>query len=326
MAGTSGQKLRLIYLLKFLEQNTDEEHPASAADIMEAFEREGVSCERKTLYDDIDALRLAGHDIVYRRPAGYYMAGRRFELPELKLLVDLVQASRFITLKKSRGLIQKLQSLCSRFEAEQLQRQVFVANRIKAANEGIYYNVDALYSAIAENSQVSFWYCEWGADRRLRRRRNGERYIASPWALAWDDENYYLIAFEGGRIKHYRVDKMQGIECTGAVREGGEQFAGFDTARYSRRVFGMFGGETRSVTFELTEHLIGVFIDRLGSDIPVWSAEGKLYARADVDVSAQFFGWLCGLGDGVKIVRPEQTAEEYLGWLQNIAGKYRENS
>ncbi len=324
MAGASGQKLRVIYLLRYLERNTDEAHPAAAADIMEALRREGIVCERKTVYDDIDALRLAGCDIVYRRPAGYYMASRSFELPELKLLVDSVQASRFITLKKSRGLILKLQSLCSRFEAEQLQRQVYVANRVKAANESIYYNVDALYAAIAENSRVSFWYCEWGADRRLRRRRGGARYYASPWALVWDDENYYLVAFEGGKIKHFRVDKMQGIERTGEPREGVEQLAGLDTAAYSSRVFGMFGGETRSVTFELEERLAGVFIDRFGSDIPMWREDGRVYARAQADVSAQFFGWLCGLGGGVRIIRPEQTAREYLAWLQNIADKYGE--
>ncbi len=324
MARASGQKLRILHLLRFLEMNTDERHPADTADILAALGRDGIACERKTLYDDIEALRLAGYDVVYRRPAGYYIASRRFELPELKLLVDSVQASRFITLIQSRGLILKLQSLCSRFEAEQLRRQVYVANRIKAANEGIYYNVDALYAAIAENCRVSFWYCEWGTDRRLRRRRGGARYLASPWALAWDDENYYLIAFEGGRIKHFRVDKMQGIERENGPREGAEQFAGFDTAVYSRRVFGMFGGETRAVTFELAERLAGVFIDRFGSGIPMWRDGEKVYARAQVDVSAQFFGWLCGLGSGVRIIQPDETAQEYLGWLQNIAEKYTE--
>ena len=324
MALMSNNKLRLIYLSQYLMKNTDEEHPATMAEILSFLSENSISCERKAVYDDMEMLKLAGYDILYRRemPSGYYIGSREFELPELKLLVDSVQASKFITVKKSRELIAKLQRLCSTREGEKLQRQVFVSNRLKTSNESIYYNVDRLYGAISENSRISFYYCEWDKDKKLKRRRDGARYFTSPWALAWDDENYYLIAFDNDKVKHYRVDKMQEIEATGEVREGRKQFESFDAASYAKRVFGMFGGETQRVTFEIDPKMIGVFIDRFGADIPMWKTEKGLFTMAEVEVSAQFFGWLCGLGGLVKITEPRETAESYQRWLEEIMQKY----
>ncbi|MBQ9938732.1 MAG: WYL domain-containing protein [Oscillospiraceae bacterium] len=324
MTVVSNNKLKLIYLSRYLTQNTDENNPASTADILAMLEDNGISAERKSVYDDIEALKTAGYDVLYRReaPSGYYIGSREFELPELKLLVDSVQASKFITVKKSRELIAKLQRLCSAREGEKLQRQVVVLGRLKTSNESIYYNVDRLYSAISENSRISFYYCEWGADKKLKRRRNGERYFTSPWALAWDDENYYLIAFDDGKVKHYRVDKMQEIAETGEAREGRAQFEKFDAASYAKRVFGMFGGETQRVTFRIEPKMIGVFIDRFGTDIPLWKTENGIYAIAEVEVSAQFFGWLSGLGDEVTITEPKETIQSYLDWLKSIENRY----
>ena len=209
----------------------------------------GIRSERKTVYTDMEELEDFGLDIirVKERPGGYYLASRKFELAELKLLVDAVQASKFITTKKSRELIAKLETLCGREQAKQLHRQVVVTNRSKAVNENIYYNVDMIYNAIAENVKIRFQYFEWTVNKEMKLRRDGSYYEVSPWLLSWDDENYYLIAYDDRSrdIRHYRVDKMLKIELTAESREGKEQFRNFDVAAYSRKTFGMFAGRTR---------------------------------------------------------------------------------
>lgn len=178
---------------------------------MSCLARWDISAERKSIYDDIARLMDFGYDIVHvknKAGSGYYMGSREFELPELKLLVDVVQASRFITQRKSRELIQKLEQFVSAKEATQLQRQVYVAGRVKTENESIYYNVDFIHRAIQENRQISFQYMEWTLDRRLVPVESGERYVISPWARP-GDENYYLIGYDAAadQLKHYRVDK-----------------------------------------------------------------------------------------------------------------------
>ena len=201
----------------FLER-TDEEHPMSVKELIIYLNSLGISAERKTVYDDIETLRNFGMDILNRReqPAGFYLASRKFELPELKLLVDAVQSSRFITSGKSRQLIGKLESLASVHEARQLRRQVFVQNRVRTMNESVYYSIDEIQRALTEDQQISFQYCEWTVEKELRLKKNGERYRVSPWGLVWQNENYYLVACDEkcGRVKHYRVDKIMQIRLT----------------------------------------------------------------------------------------------------------------
>ena len=206
MAKSERQKQKLLYIMQYLLEKTDEGHTVTAQNIIDYLRENGISAERKSVYADIEALRQFGLDILRRadRDGGYFIGSRQFELPELKLLVDAVQASKFITTKKSRELIHKLESLCSRDEAKQLHRQVVVADRGKAVNENIYYNVDMIYNAIAANVKVRFRYFEWTVRKEMKLRRGGEHYLVSPWLLTWDDENYYLIAFDdrSGMIRH----------------------------------------------------------------------------------------------------------------------------
>ena len=194
MAKHSNQKLKILYLMKIMEQNTDDKHGLTMGEIITALRGYGIDSERKSLYDDFDVLRTFGMDIQQRRgkEVRYHLASRDFELPELKLLVDSVQSSKFITHKKSRTLIRKIENLLSRYEAKELQRQVFVANRIKAMNESIYYVVDDIHKAISEDRQISFQYYEWNVKKQKQLRKNGQVYKVSPWVLTWDDENYYI--------------------------------------------------------------------------------------------------------------------------------------
>ncbi|MGN0140894.1 MAG: helix-turn-helix transcriptional regulator [Roseburia sp.] len=327
MAKSEKQKLKLLYIARFLSERTDEEHPARTAEIIDYLAANDITAERKSIYTDIDTLIEFGMDIekINRRPGGYYLASRQFELAELKLLVDAVQSSKFITTKKSRELIGKLETLCSKRQAGKLQRQVVVTNRNKTVNESIYYNVDMIYNAIGENVRIRFQYFEWSPTREMKLRKEGAFYEVSPWLLTWDDENYYLIAYDGesGIIKHYRVDKMLRIELSKETREGKEQFANFDIAAYSRKTFGMFAGKEETVTLCCDSGLTGVMVDRFGTEVALRQRdENHVTARVNVAVSRQFFGWVTGLGAQVHIEKPKRVVDAYREYLRDILAEY----
>lgn len=329
MAKSTGQKLKLLYIVKFLTENTDEHHPASTEEIISYLEANGIHSQRKSLYDDMGKLCDFGYDIVQvqsRLGGGYFMAGREFELAELKLLVDAVQSSRFITTKKSRSLIKKLENMAGKHDAGKLQRQVYVAGRIKTENESIYYNIDTIHRAIQENRQISFQYLDWNLKKELVSRPNGDKRV-SPWALIWQDENYYLAAYDSadGVMKHYRVDKMGKTEVRREAREGMEQFAKVDLAAYTNRTFGMYGGEEQAVTLQFPNRLIGVVMDRFGRETDIrQTAEGVFRIRTKVMVSGQFFGWLAGIGKDAVIAGPESVREQYGQWLREIVASIPE--
>lgn len=315
MPKSENQKLKLFFLFDILKQNTDDQHFISMQEIIAKLSLYDIKAERKSIYDDLHTLIKYGVDIISQKGSnpGYAIASREFELAELKLLVESVQSSRFITPRKSEELIDKLESLCSKYQANQLQRQVYVANRIKAMNESIYYVVDDIHQAISENIQIQFKYMEWNTKKELIYKKNGEYYVVSPYALCIAQDNYYMIAYETAtkKIKHYRVDKMKNVACLLNKREGEEYFKYFDTALYSKQMFSMFGGETEKVKLVCKNNLIGVIIDRFGKDIFIKNNEDDTFtAVVEVAVSDQFFGWLFGLGDGAKIVSPVPVVEK----------------
>ncbi len=330
MPKSSNQKLKLLYLLKILTEQSDEDHCLSTQALIEALAAYDIKAERKSIYDDIAQLIDFGYDIVLvksKAGGGYYLAEREFELAELKLLVETVQASRFLTLKKSRELISKLEKFASKAEAGQLQRQVYVANRIKTANESIYYIVDDIHRAIQNNEQVTFQYLEWNLMKELVPRKDGKIYRISPWALTCKDENYYLIAHdeEEKKIKHFRVDKMGHIKVlSGTKREGAELFERFDIADYSNKTFGMFGGREETVTLEFENRFIGVVLDRFGKEVPIRKRDEEHFSvRVKVALSGQFYGWVTGLGAGAKITAPAEVTEEYKSYIENVLRQYK---
>jgi len=317
------QKMKTLYLMQILLQRTDEKHLMSANDIVTALQEYGIKAERKSIYSDIEALQQYGMDIVQQKGsnAGYYVASRNFELPELKLLVDAVQSSKFITTKKSEELIRKLEAMTSKYEAQQLQRDVFIYNRPKTINETIYYNVDQIHNALHSNAKITFQYAVWTTKKELQLKKNGALYMVSPWALTWDDENYYLIAYDetADCIKHYRVDKMQNISVLEEMRVGKEQFNDFDLAAFAKKTFGMYGGYDETVTLLCHNSMVGVMLDRFGQSVPIVPVDDDhFYAKPLVAVSPQFFGWITGLGDQVKITGPDSVKSGYKEYLRNI--------
>lgn len=329
MAGSaSSKKLKLLYLIRILYEKTDEDHPITMEEILDSLLSYGIEAERKSIYSDIELLTLAGIDVIGERRDRnffYHIGSRRFELAELKLLVDSVQSSRFITSKKSDELIKKIESLASRHEALGLQRQVYVADRVKTENENILYNVDHIHQAIAGNRKISFQYFNWDVNKKRVFRRNGERYELSPWSLMWSNENYYLVAYDSAdeKIKHFRVDKMLHIAIEDKPREGRNIFRDFNMGTYSGAVFGMFGGELENVRLLCDNEMSGVIVDRFGRDVPMTKTdEDHFTVSINVAVSGQFFGWVTALEGKVRIIGPESVVERMRETLKAVSAQY----
>lgn len=322
------QKLKMLYLAKIFSEETDEQHGLEMPAIIAKLSAYGVNADRKTLYMDFEELRRFGLDIVAEKDGRntiYHLVSRTFELPELKLLVDAVQSSKFITDKKSNELIRKLESLVSKYEAKLLQRQVVISGRIKAMNESIYYNVDKLHEAISADRQIRFLYYQWNVKKEMELRKGGAEYHVSPWGLMWDNENYYLIGYDSAdeKIKHYRVDKMLDIEVTDDRREGKDSFKAFDMPKYTNSLFGMFGGEEQPVSIVVKNDLAGVVIDRFGKDIMIIPYDREHFKTTiTVAVSPQFFGWIMSFGAGIKIVSPENVVEQMKNEIKALRELY----
>ena len=324
MPRSSNQKRKLLLVMKLLLERSDEAHPVPMQQILEYLQARDISAERKSIYDDLEVLREFGLDVI-RAPEGYYIGAREFELPELKLLVDSVQSSKFITQKKTLALIKKIESLASVYDAQLLQRQVYVRNRVKSMNESVYYHVDELSAAITADRTVRFRYFEYTVSKERRFRRAGKIYEVSPFALLWDNENYYLLAWddEAATFKHYRVDKMADIERTDAPRRGKEAFANLDMSEYTKHVFGMYGGQPEQVRLRFADHLAGAVLDRFGRDlILVPDGEGQFVVSVRAQVSPQFFAWVFGFGDEVEILSPASVRDAFAAQLGATEKRY----
>lgn len=322
MPKSTNQKGKMLYILRILGEYTDENHILTADQIIDKLAACDISAERKSIYADIECLRDLGYEIILKKnPTGYYLKNREFSLPELKVLVDVVQSSKFISKNKSNELIKKLQKFTNKYKASELLRQVYVVDRVKSSNDDIYVNVDYIQKAITNNRQIIFKYLEWTKNKKLEPRKNGKDYVVSPISLVWNDENYYLVAVshEDLKVKHYRVDKMGKIKISEEKRVIGEEDKKFDQAIFSKKTFGMYGGSEVNLSMIIDESMIGVMIDRFGTEIPLMPMkDGKFKSHIKVNVSGQFFGWITGLGGKVKIVEPENVVEQYREYLKSI--------
>ena len=322
------QKLKMLYLAKIFSEETDDGHALTMPEIIEKLSRYGVNADRKTLYADFDELRYFGMDIIAERTGRncyYHLGCRDFELPELKLLVDSVQSAKFITDKKSNELIRKLESLVSKYEAKQLQRQVIIYGRVKTMNESIYYNVDKLHDAINAGCQIRFRYFQWSVRKTMELRKDGAWYQISPWALMWDDGYYYLVAYDpvDDRIKHYRVDKMLSISVIDEKCEGQELYRQFSTPKYSKSLFGMNSGEETTVTLVAANHMVGIVIDRFGKDIFIIPEdEERFRTNVNVTVSRHFLGWIMSLGEDIRIVGPQNVVDMMAEEARRLTERY----
>ena len=324
----TNNKFKLYRLAQIMLEKTDDEHYITMPEILSALKEYDITADRKTIYADLKDLEQFGIEIE-GEPVGnkyhYHVISRSFELPELKLLVDAIQSSKFITARKTNSLIKKLETLVSKYDAAKLQRQVYVSGRIKTMNESIYYTVDAIHNAISENKKIQFQYYQWNVKKEMELRHGGAYYHISPWGLSWDDENYYMIGYdsEANLIKHFRVDKMLHLQMMDEKREGKEHFKKMDMADYAKKSFGMFGGKEQNVKLKVANYLVGVMIDRFGKDIMMIPADDQHFTmHVDVHVSGQFFGWIMSLGEGVKIIGPDEVVDQMRQEIRRLNDQY----
>lgn len=327
---SESKKLLPLYLKQLFLEKTDETHYVEMKDILEYLETKGIYADRRTVYSAIHLLDETGFKVEHISGRGiykYHYHDRLFDLKELKFLIDAVSASKFLTEKKSKELINKIKSLGSKYDGMKLNRNILIGNRIKSMKDKIFDNLDILYTAIAENSQIGFKYLKWNTKKELEYRKDGQLFIVSPYAVSLQDDNYYLIAFDNisHELRHYRIDKMDKIKITNEPREGKELFKSFNILDYSKKSFGMFSGREETVGIECAASLLGVFIERFGEDVsvrPSFEKTNHFVVRAAVHISPQFYGWIFGLGKDVRIVSPESVKKEFQKTVEDILSNY----
>ncbi|MBP5330532.1 MAG: WYL domain-containing protein [Lachnospiraceae bacterium] len=325
------KKTKILYLMKILLENTDEMHTLTMEEIIEQLREYGIDAERKSLYDDINALKDYGVDIVMDktgRNSYYHVVSRQFELAELKLLVDSVQSARFVSKKKSNELIKKLEGLTSKNEARELQHQVFVTQRIKSQNEKTMYNIDEIHKAIELNRRIRFRYFKLNTRKRPEYRHDGKLYEMSPWALTLAEENYYLVAFdeESGIIKYFRVDKMDRIDILeDRPRAGKKEFRSFDVADYARKRFRMYDGPETSVRLRCKNDFADVIFDRFGTDVILHDTGDDFFeVNVIVAMSRHFLTWVMAMNDHVVIAGPDDVLKKAKEYVKELAATYKE--
>lgn len=325
MPKSDNQKLKIFYILDYLQKNSHEAHPVRAAELIDALDHQhGISCDRKTIYSDIAALQDYGIDIISLpgKGGGYYIASRNFELPELKLLIDAVQSSRYLTERKSRELIEKLCNQCNEHDAKLMRREVLVSGRVKSMNETIYYSVDTIQEAIAQNKKISFRYFDWGIDGQ--RHYRDREYLASPYGLCQDHENCYLLAFSDRHgVTSYRVDRMSDIELSSETRTPCPELTGKALNEHANQLFQMYAGDTVNVKMRFHKELANVVIDRFGKDtMLIPDGQDHFVFTVPVAVSPMFLSWVIGFGSKAKIVYPESVIEECKDLCRVAMGQY----
>ncbi|MBQ8289508.1 MAG: WYL domain-containing protein [Clostridia bacterium] len=328
MAKRENQKQKLLRLLEIFITRTDEERGITMSGILSALSDYGIDAERKSIYDDFKNLEAVGFSVVNLggNPPEYTLAERIFELPELKLLVDAVQSSRFITAEKSKELIDKLKGFAGGGSARELDRQVVVEDRVKTENIATLYIVDAIHRAINQKCQLAFKYFDYDINKKKVYRHSGEKYTVSPKALMWSDENYYLVAYDerDGVVKNFRVDKMERAAVTDTPHSLSADRYRLDPADYSRKIFGMYGGKEELVTIEARERLAGVIIDRFGKGGSFFRTPFGFRTSVKVMVSPTFFAWVMSFGADMRILGPDKVREDFIASLEKIRDIYCE--
>lgn len=326
-AKQTNQRLRILYTYKIMLEQTDEAHSLTATKILLKLEEYGISAGRKALYDDIEALKLYGVDIISSgRNSGYYVCNRDFELPELKLLADAVSCSRFLTVKKSNELLEKITKPASVYEARQLRRTIYISDRVKPMNERIYLSVDVIQKAIMEKKQISFRYFSYNV-RKNKVYREGGR-ICSPYVMTWDNERYYLVSYCNRHpdvLTHFRVDRMEDVKILDEPIKALPD--NFNMADYLNSTFSMFSGKSERVTIRFKNELVTAVIDRFGNNTPIFVDDDEYFiahVNANTEEPVPFFSWLAKFGAKAELTAPDRLRNDFIEFMREILNVYEE--
>lgn len=329
MPRSSNQKQKLLLLADIFRTETNEDHPITLARLIEILSNNGIEAERKSLYDDIEVLCQYGMEIEKvgaSRNTAYYYAGGTFGVHELKLLADAVACSKFITEKKSKELVTKLSSLANRHDADELKRNVIVSDRVKNANEQIYYTIDAIQQAIREKKKIRFLYFDYDCKKTKKYHNGGAYSEVSPYALCWREENYYLVGYYGKyeSVTNFRADKIEKVEILDEKRI--EPPKDFNLNEYTKKRFGMFSGSDLRVTLRVHNSLSGVIFDRFGKSITVYNDdedENYFVINQPVTASPIFYGWICQFGEKMEILAPDNIRQDFRKYIKKIYNIYK---
>ena len=326
MRNYSNPKLKLLYLKQFFEECTDEDHPASMPDILTYLDSKGIHAERKGIYADISYLEDFGmelRDEDKERSKSYRLLDRDFEPSEIKLILDSVASSKFLSEKKSMDLMAKLEKLVSVHQRQSLKRQIKVTGRVKSMNGSVMYSVDTIHNAIASDTTVKFKYFHYNIQKEREYTHDGKPYEVSPWTLIYDNSNYYLLAFVESGIRTFRVDRMAEVKQGAKERQGKEQFESFDLASFTKATFGMYSGKEEKVEMVFHNTMIDTVIDKFGKDVFISVVDDYHFRiTVPVAVSPQFFGWIFGLGGKVTIVGPKSVVKQMQDMLEKVSKRY----
>jgi predicted DNA-binding transcriptional regulator YafY len=320
-------KVKLIKIWEILSQETDENHPISTPELLAKLAEMGIECDRRTLYADIKALNACGYEILCLRSSSneYYVEDRAFSLPELRIMIDAVQAASFITTKKTGEFVDKIASLAGSRRGELLKKNVVAFNTKKTDNEKIYYNVDTINAAIAQKKKVRFVYFDFNAKRERVYRKSGKFYYINAFSTIMDNGNYYLVGYDDFHrsMLHFRVDRMEQVTVSRHLANEFPELKAFDIQQHKKALFGMYAGEEKEVSLRADKSLIDVVFDFFGSDTNVFEVdENTIGCNVNVQLSPQFFGWCCSFGDKLKIDSPDFVVEEFKKYLENLANRY----
>ncbi len=324
MSKIKNQKLKLFYLAKLFYEKSDDNHKFTLNEIKKYLAENDITVTDPTLYNDIECLKMSGIDINSERKGSttvYYLAGRMFDLAELKLLSDVIYSSRFITGSKTKDLVDRLKKLTSTYNAEQLDSNIVVPDRIKSHNRSVFYNVDYIQKAISNDVKIVFKYFSWLPDFTKSYHHDNSFIKVSPFAVCYDNDKYYMIAYDGEKIKHYRIDKMENVDFVDEESEGYEEFEKENLDNYTSKHFGMFGGTLKTVKLKCKRYMANVIIDQFGNDIDITECDQEpdyFFVEVEVNVSNQFFGWIAGLGGDVRIIAPEEVRVEFVGLMRRL--------
>ena len=324
-------KIKLLKIWEILKQDSDENNPLTTNQIIDKLAASGIVCDRRTLYQDIAALNSYGYEVECRKGQhsnGYYVLDRNFDVPELRILIDAVQAASFISPKKTEELTDKIAALGGSYRADILKKNIVEFNTTKHSNEHIYYTVNTIEDAILAEKKIAFQYFDLNERHERVFRKNGEKYKANPVAMVFSNDNYYLMCYHDNHdnITTYRIDRMLNAEMLSDEINTKVRSKALSISKHRKQVFSMFGGEIQTVRFEADRDMLDVIFDKFGEDMSITSlGTDKISFSAEVQISPMFFGWCCSFGERIRIISPNSVQKDLSDYILMLAFQYATN-